>query len=309
MEGNGNGWYFWFLADFAVLIVMMTAVFLARRHHARSRLQASATTSTTAPAVTHEDQTYKWVGLFPFSYISWFLYSALLIAKIVLLIQMDIAVNIPSEAWYGSTFLTLVIGCAAIVFTLLVDSHHEALTDSPQQAYITYALSYSSLEILDAVAFLSLLFPNQCNPQYRSKLEDLVLGLTCASLLLPTLALYKLARSDFGKSPKSLGMKLMYRLAYLLIINTPFLVIRIYLWTYFNEDVSVFLLKNVILSYVHLRSFIPECREWINNLRKLRDSLLHEERSFDGLPNGETAKESRENTTIELDEQEVQKSR
>lgn len=205
------------------------------------------------------------------------------------------------------------------------------------------------MEILDAVAFLSLLFPKQCNTQYRPKIEDLVLGLTCCSLLLPTLALYKLAQSEFGKSSRPLGLKvrpsntsrvlpyvlecsapysptlesrepgqmlmefyrfpqLIYRVVYLLIINVPFLVIRMYLWTYFSEDVSVFLLKNVILSYVHLRSFIPECREWIANMRKLRDSLLHEERSFDGLPSVESATERRENTTIELNEHAKEKA-
>ena len=145
------------------------------------------------------------------------------------------------------------------MFTLLVDSHHEAPTDSPQQAYITYTISCefqtyagidscissatflldkhgirgfhlfplfrlscladSSLEILDAVAFLTLLFPNQCNPQYRSRIEDLVLGLTCCSLLLPTLALYKLAQSDFGKTSKPLGLKVRHDLLFYIYIS------------------------------------------------------------------------------------------
>jgi len=94
------------------------------------------------------------------------------------------------------------------------------------------------------------------------------------------------------------------------LINMPYMGVRIYLWTSFNADISVFLLKNIILTYVHLRSLIPEVREWIRNLRELRDSLLHgEERSFDGLPTSASStpaeaghRSGNDTTTIELNE-------
>lgn len=40
-------WYFWFLADFLVLITVMCAVFFARRHHRR---MVSRTPTTRAPS-------------------------------------------------------------------------------------------------------------------------------------------------------------------------------------------------------------------------------------------------------------------
>ncbi|XP_022692544.1 uncharacterized protein LOC111262504 isoform X1 [Varroa jacobsoni] len=303
MEGSGNGWYFWFLADFAVLLITMSAVFVARRQQNHRLLVIGSIQGTTSENVTltrvlsqqpclqqqnsvlaagtNGSACQRWMGNFPLSYISWLIYSGLLASKVVLLIQMDIAVNIPNEAWYGSQFLTLVIGCAALVFALLVDAHAPA--DSQQQTFIVFVTAYASAEILDAVTLLSLLFPGSCDRSSELGLDDIILGLTCANFLLPTLSIYKLAQCQFGAETRPIGIKLLHRLLDLVAINGPYLVIRMYLWTQFNTDVSVFLLKNVIFCYAHIRSFVPKSREWVSHLRAVREGLLNHNhhRSFD----------------------------
>lgn len=294
MEGSGTGWYFWFLADFCVLIVMMTAVFLSRRHYSNVSQNAEGTDQMESRSV---------LGLFPLSYISWFLYSSQLTAKIVLLFRMDIATNLKSEDWYGPQFLAIVIGCAAVVFLLLVDCHHEAAVESNQATFITFLTAYTTIEILDSVTFLGLLFPSETGLIIPYKLEDTVLALTCLNFLLPTLALYKLSQCEFGANTGPLGIKLIYRVLHITLINAPYLGIRMYLWTYFNHEVSVFVLKNFILCYIHIRSFVPECREWIRKVKKLRRTLLNDERPFDGLPS--SARKS-DPSSIELRERQTE---
>lgn len=59
----------------------------------------------------------------------------------------------------------------------------------------------------------------------------MIIVLSSINLMLPTMALYMLSMSDFGRHlEKVIGIKVVYQLLHLLVINIPFLGVRIYLW-------------------------------------------------------------------------------
>lgn len=249
-------WYFWFLADFLVLIGIMSAVFLARRHFRRQ----APSPDQPDDATPEPEPPHRIFGRFPLCYASWLLYSLLLVSKVVLLFRMDIAQVLKEDEVYGLQFLKAVVAVAALVFLLLVESHSEAAADSEQRTYLHSLCTGTTFEVLDSVTFLGLLFPAETHLTLTYPLENAVLALVCVNFLLPTLALFKLSQCEFGQLPRPLGLKLLYKLLHMCLINVPYLGIRIYLWSFMGRDVSLFLVKNILGIYSTLRTLLPEVR-------------------------------------------------
>ena len=62
-------------------------------------------------------------------------------------------------------------------------------------------------------------------------LFQLIIVLSSINLILPTLTLYSMSMSDFGRHlEKVIGIKVVYQLLHLCVINIPFLGVGIYLW-------------------------------------------------------------------------------
>jgi hypothetical protein len=60
---------------------------------------------------------------------------------------------------------------------------------------------------------------------------QLIIVLSSINLILPTLTLYSMSMSDFGRHLENvIVIKVVYQLLHLLVINIPFLGVRIYLW-------------------------------------------------------------------------------
>ncbi|KAG0434581.1 hypothetical protein HPB47_019001, partial [Ixodes persulcatus] len=245
-------WYFWFLADFLVVIAIMCAVFFARRHYRRM-----AQREEDAP---QEDCPYPVWGRFPLCYVSWLLYSLLLVAKVVLLFRLDVAQLLEENARYGVQFLKAVVAASAVVFLLLVEGHHDAASQSEQRTYLRSLCTGTTFELLDSVTFLGLLFPNETHLTLTYPLENAVLALACVNFVLPGLALFKLSQCEYGLRPRPLGLKLLYKLLHLSLVNVPYLAIRVYLWGFFGHDVSLFIVKNLLGIYAGIRALVPDLR-------------------------------------------------
>jgi hypothetical protein len=54
------------------------------------------------------------------------------------------------------------------------------------------------------------------------------------------------------------GAHVLYKLIHLLVINLPYLGIRIHLWTTYDKDVSLFVVKNVFGILTTVRSIYPD---------------------------------------------------
>ncbi len=95
----------------------------------------------------------------PLCYISWFMYASVLVVKICMIFTSSL-----SEKWreaeeqhekvfFGPQVLQLAIGISAVIFSLLVEAHHNAGKKEPTRNAYLNSVSYEvALEILDTVS-------------------------------------------------------------------------------------------------------------------------------------------------------------
>ncbi|XP_013790547.1 uncharacterized protein LOC106474402 [Limulus polyphemus] len=208
-------------------------------------------------------QSFGWKGMLPSCYMVWILYSLLVITKIILLFKLEIPQNLDvSSSRFSPQLLKLLLAASAVVFLLLVESHHESDSQSARQSYINLLSASTTFEIFDSVTFLGILFTNESRIVLPLGLFNGILALSCINFILPTIALYKLSLSAFGLKPVSLGLSLLYKFAHLFLVNVPYLWIRVHLWTFFDRDISLFLMKNIIAIVILIRLSIPEVILW-----------------------------------------------
>ncbi|GFR16707.1 uncharacterized protein TNCT_622741 [Trichonephila clavata] len=265
-NGGNAAWYFWFLADFLILIAFMAAAVISYRYYQKKGRERK--TDSSAKENTSKSRSLFKFGYFPLVYIVWFFYSSLLTAKVILLFKLDVAQSLDANSAFGPQLLKVIIASSAVVFLLLVETHNNAETYSDHQAYIYYLITSTVFEIFDSVTFLGILFPTESKIILTFPLENSVLILSCINFILPTLTLYKLSLSEFGTHPRSLGIPLLYKALHLGLVNIPYFVIRVYLWSLYDHDVTLFLLKNILAMINTARTAVPDVKLWWHSLQE-----------------------------------------
>ncbi|PRD24423.1 UNVERIFIED_CONTAM: hypothetical protein NCL1_43821 [Trichonephila clavipes] len=295
-NGGNAAWYFWFLADFLILIAFMAAAVISYRYYQKKSVYATEVkynklqvesyegalknkfplstvgrerkTDSSAKENTSNSRSLFKFGYFPLVYTVWFFYSSLLTAKVILLFKLDVAQSLDANSAFGPQLLKVIIASSAVVFLLLVETHNNAETYSDHQAYINYLITSTVFEIFDSVTFLGILFPTESKIILTFPLENSVLILSCINFILPTLTLYKLSLSEFGTHPRSLGIPLLYKGLHLGLVNIPYFVIRVYLWSLYDHDVTLFLLKNILAMINTARTAVPDVKLWWHSLQE-----------------------------------------
>ncbi|XP_054715896.1 uncharacterized protein LOC129225478 [Uloborus diversus] len=265
-NGGNAAWYFWFLADFLILIVFMAAAVISYRHYQKKERHRKPDLTGNKSSSNFLNSTK--LGTLPLIYIVWFFYSSLLTAKVVLLFKLDVAQSLDENSAFGPQLLKVIIAASAVVFLLLVETHNNADPNSDHKAYIYFLITSTVFEIFDSVTFLGILFPMESHVVSTYELENAVLILSCVNFILPTLTLYKLSLSEFGKRPRSLGLILLYKGLHLGLVNIPYFVIRVYLWSLYDHDVTLFILKNILAVIVTARTTIPDVRLWLHSIQE-----------------------------------------
>lgn len=163
-----------FLVDFMVILLFSFTLFLAysKQEKAKRRekgLNVSSSNSVTSNRTEsrnsshHSDyghfsdcrdvDCFSKVSKLPFSYVSWIIYSAVLIAKIVLLFKSEIPQTLTDKGTFlGPQLLKFCIGLTSIAFSLLVEAHHDAHDDPLRREYIKSIAYGMALELLDSVS-------------------------------------------------------------------------------------------------------------------------------------------------------------
>ncbi|XP_055934062.1 transmembrane protein 121B-like [Argiope bruennichi] len=267
-NGGNAAWYFWFLADFLILIAFMAAAVISYRYYQKKGRERK--TESSAKESSSDVKSFLRLGSLPLVYTVWFFYSSLLTAKVVLLFKLDVAQSLDADSAFGPQLLKVIIASSAVVFLLLVETHNHAELHSDHQAYIYYLITSTVFEIFDSVTFLGILFPTQSRIVLTYPLENSVLLLSCINFILPTMTLYKLSLSEFGKKPRSLGLQLLYKWLHLCLVNIPYFVIRVYLWSLYDHDVTLFLLKNILAVIVTARTAVPEIKLLWHSMQESR---------------------------------------
>lgn len=164
------------------------------------------------------------------------------------------------------------ISASTIIFILLVAAHHDANKDSQRGLAIRSMVTNTSFELLDSVAFLSILIIKESNLIVTYNFENFVISFACINFFLPTVALYQFSLSDFGQIEKPLDLNGVYHLCHMALVNIPYLAVRIYLWSGYGSDISLFIMKNIFGILWHLKDIVPDFVLLHRQCRALRSS-------------------------------------
>lgn len=246
-------WYAWIAGDVLVLLAYIVCLVAAIRYNQRCMEEVCASDANIR---------YAWVA--------WGVYSAVLIGKVAVTFRLyhdKIGNEVGFENLdqiFGRHTYRLTLALTAVIFLLMVESHHYTALASPRQLYLTYLATAVTLDILDSVLFLDLLWDEQIRgaPQMDFALEVTILVLACFNFFLPTFALLKLV---CRRLPRFIPLpyEKLYALLYVLCVNIPYLVIRSFLWRHVQgHDVSIFVVKNAIMVYLAVREAWTRLQYW-----------------------------------------------
>lgn len=259
--------YFWLLPDFLMVFPFVAAMVSGYRRGQAGKRGPSTSPPQLEPQLVPPVHV-QLLGPCAEPVLVWLAYSALLMAKVVVIFRSEIPNKIGMEDFLSPQLLKVTLSATALVFGLLVEGQSTWGTVSQEEedreAYIRGLVHGTALETLDSVAFLTLLVQSESQLVLPLTLERLILALACINLLLPALALVRLSQADYGRG-KLAGhlLPLLYKLAHLWLTNVSFMVVRVYLWAGLSASVSPFLVKNIYHIFAVMREVWLEAKALI----------------------------------------------
>jgi len=189
---NSLLWSLWLIADFAVLVLFLFSAIISYRH-----LEKRPTTP--APA---SQQVRRYFGELPLTYVSWFVYSVILSAKVCCLYALpdSISLQLNEKYFFGPNMLRTAISLSSVIVYMLVLTSHDARSHSKQNVFIQSIVGSVYLDVLDTCEFLGTMRDESLViRQYH--LDRAILVITSFNFILPTEGLFMLAWKHFGKVP------------------------------------------------------------------------------------------------------------
>jgi len=329
--------YFWFLGDLFIVCLLALSFTTAYRYiHLRRKLEDARLYTEQQIQQKIQRSIYKHVmwlspkhcGTLPFCFITWFTYSGFLVAKLCLILSSEIpAVMIrhssnTTDPWpeslriqaddnlndpihsLDSNLLKLSVGLSALVFIIMLQAHHNHDPDSPHSGYIMGVCHNIAVEVFDSVTLLSLLFVTTGSQELNLsiwKFDKLIIVLSSINLVLPTITLYSLSMSNFGRHLDCvIRIKVFTQLIQLFVINIPFLGVRIFLWANMKYPLSLFMVKNLCYIFVLIHSLYPGLVYIVSNLNCKKQRSLVEKEDDDIPTSSQLQLNNANNQDIEL---------
>ncbi|XP_060695403.1 transmembrane protein 121B [Hemiscyllium ocellatum] len=174
-------------------------------------------------------------GQFAFSYLAWLIYVIACTPKIVLILETSILDLIELKVPLGTTgFKMVVLSSVPLLYTLINSVTEELSCYSSHRAQHYY--SRTCLDLLDSFTLMELLLAGHIPSVY---LKYTVTAVYFVAFFVPVLWLYEL-------NSLQLHYKcVVFRFVSSSAVNAPLLVVRCFLVFIYDQQVSVFLLKNV----------------------------------------------------------------
>lgn len=186
----------------------------------------------------------------PLSCVSWFLYSVIVAAKVVVIFKSGIPEKLDEEAFFGPQFLKTGICLCGVVFILFVASHHHTHESRIERMYIESMATGVTFDVLDTVDFLDILFVNETRVILTYALQNIILAIAIINLLRPTFSFLVLVLNHFGATKKGRELSAANALVYIFLVNVPFMAVRMFLWHNLGNNTSVFLVKNFVMIFI-----------------------------------------------------------
>ena len=240
MAVHKSVWYWlWSIADVAILVAF-TIAFLKSFHFLKKTEQEQDREAK----LERKKQVITKAEL-PLGWIAWLVYSILLASRMAILFQ-DVVQRLDEKDFFGPNTLKLTLASSAFIFLLLIATHHDAPYGSSRQSFISSVSRGSTMDILDTVAILDILFITESHIFLTFEMHKTIIAIAFINLILPTVPLLVLNQTRFGKDDMTTTLKISHTLVYMLFINVPLFIIRLILWNVRNQNISVFLIKNVL---------------------------------------------------------------
>lgn len=260
--------YFWFVADFLVVLFFAMTMIRSYRHwkkadgkHVKRKSFAKLSESRRSPSIFR--RYILLLGEHPMSYISWLLYSLLLVLKITLIFKMELVNQLDPDSFLGPQVMKMALALTAFAFFIFVEGHYDAARNTDRALYIAGLVKGNAFEVFDSITFLSLLFVAETGMLFSFAYENAIIVFGCITLLLPNFCLYKLSHNDYGLIKTNVTMSFVYKMLHLFLVNIPYMIVRIYLWSTMGQEVSIFLVKNVL----HIILALLDCSTDIQTIR------------------------------------------
>ncbi|XP_013382297.1 transmembrane protein 121B-like [Lingula anatina] len=248
----GGNWYWWFVADLGTATVFIAAFVVAGKYYKRTKHNKMEPESHLIQG--------RVLGLLPLGYIAWFTYSGLMVPRVALIFK-HIAAGLDEKDILGPNFLKTALALTAPIFLLMVLSQHNKKQTQERKHYIETLVNVVPFDILDSVEFLEILFVQESRLVLPFTLEDFIIAFPCINLIIPGFCFVVLSQSFYGERPLSRGFQFIYTLSHILLVNVPFLTIRMYLWHLLSQDISVFLIKNIMMICLGVNDLYELCGE------------------------------------------------
>ncbi|XP_050433267.1 uncharacterized protein LOC126841063 [Adelges cooleyi] len=186
--------------------------------------------------------------------ITWSTYVTVLFSKIVLIFSNQVVLLVSYDDFMGPQMLKLLIGLSGIVFYLMVNAEcfgRQLNRDKwPTNTWI--------VEIFDSVEILSIVISINYSLGY---VEYLIYATAFINFILPVWILYSLSQPDIDTKPMGLPQPICYNFLHLILVQMPFLGIRLYMWVVYNQNASVFMMKNLLHMLFFLHTLYPHIIE------------------------------------------------
>jgi len=236
----------------------------------------------------------KYFGTLPFSFIAWLTYSVYLSAKIGVIFSSNIPafmteykLNNGSSTTMtldeddpiyglGTNLLKVAVGLSALVFIIMLQAHHNHQDNTAHGGYVLGVCHNIAVEVFDSATLLSLLIVPDRDLNYLKimNFNKVIVVLSCINLILPTLTLYSMSMSDFGRRMTEVSKQTVISQSLnLLVVNVPFLSIRLYLWAKYNYELSLFVVKNACYIFLLVHSLYPGMVRVYSKMKIRRDKV------------------------------------
>lgn len=249
-------WYSWIGGDALLIVVFLWLLVLAVRDNQTQMEEVCSVDGKVK---------YAWAG--------WLVYSLVLVGKVATCFRLFYQELPPvsldnNDKLFDDQLFKLGLSLSVLIFLFLLEAHHYTPLMSTRQMYISYLTTAICLDLIDNIYFIDLLWQSfKDGWNLKLWLDITILAVASVNFIMPTFALLRLRFSRFPRM--MLVSDKIWALIYVLIVNGPFLGLRIYLYILVEVDQngkrydpSLFAVKNVAMIYLAIREIWTRLQYW-----------------------------------------------
>lgn len=272
--------YFFFVLDFLCLFVLMGTSFIAYKYYTREEKHYTNRRKPT----NYLNKLFppSRFGTLPLSCVSWAIYVLILIGKISIIFKAGSITVMFHGHKFGAGLLEVLIGVSCLIFLLLVETHNWNKMNTNCYTYVMLVYKKTGIEIFDSVEMFSLLMEDT---HITGTPESVIFLLICVNLVLPVISLHALSLSNFGETGKihrPMLMAIVHNVLRLSLVDIPFLIARMISWLVYQDDASMFMMKNFFYIILSTRELYVDCFHYYY-MRKFGKSCCEEKRQQDNF--------------------------